>query len=126
MNVVGAVAVVGLFIWLVHVLKLVPLAADAIAVSRRSAAILRDAALDDDAKEAAMQQGAVRLMKLALLLLIGSTAALAAPIGAVWLLESVGIMSVDGVVGILMRWDFLLLASVVGVGAFVALQRRRR
>jgi hypothetical protein len=126
MNVVGAFAVIGLFIWLVHVLKLVTLAADAIAVSRRSAAVMRDAALDDDAKEAALQQGAVRLMKLALLMLVGSAVALAAPMAAVWLLELAGIMSVDGVVAILLRWDVLLLATVVGIGAFVALRKRRR
>jgi hypothetical protein len=126
MNLLGAVIVVGLFIWLLDVLKLVPLATDAIAVSRRATATMRDSALDDEAKETALQQGALRLMKLSALLLVGSVAALAAPMGAIWLLELAGLMSLQGVVAILMRWDFLLLATVVGVAAFIVLQRRKR
>lgn len=126
MSVIGAVVVVGLFVWLVHVLRLVPLAKDAIAISRRSAAIMRDSTLDDDAKESAMQQSAVRLMKLSFMLLVGSAVALAAPMGVIWLLEVAGLVSLDDVVAILLRWDVLVLATVVGIGSFVVLERRKR
>lgn len=126
MSVGGAVVVVGLFVWLVHVLKLVPLAKDAIAISRRSAAIMGDSTLDDDAKETAIQQSAVRLIKLSFLLLVGSAVALAAPMGVIWLLEVVGLVSLDAVVTILLRSDFLVLATVVGIASFVVLERRKR
>jgi hypothetical protein len=125
-SLVGALAVAGLFVWFVRLFKLVTFAQEAIALSRRAASIVRDAALDDDAKEVAIQQSALRLLKLTLLLLVGSVVAVAAPMAAIWLLDLVGLMSLDSVVAILLRWDFLLLATVLGIGGYVLLERRRR
>jgi hypothetical protein len=125
-SVIGALVVVCLFIWLVRLSRLVPFAQEAVALSRRATAIVRDAALDDDAKEAAIQQCALRLAKLSLLLLVFSAVAVAAPMGAIWLLDLAGLMSLDAVVAILLRRDFLLLATVLGVGGYVLLERRGR
>jgi len=126
MNLLGASLVVVLFALLVHVLRLVPRAKEAIVVSRASVDVMRDSALDDDVKEKALQKGAVRLLYLSFVLLTGSTVALAAPLGVIWLLDLLGLLSLETVTATLLRWDFILFATVVGVAAYIFFERRRR
>jgi hypothetical protein len=125
MNLAGAVAVVILFIILVYMVGLVRHAREVIAVSRSSMTVLSDASVDDDAKEKALQKSAIRLFSLLVLMLVGTAISLVAPIGVVWLLDLFGIVSLDAVLAILARWDFIVIASLVGVAAYVALERRR-
>jgi hypothetical protein len=125
MNLTGAVAVVILFIILIYLVGLVRHAREVIAISRSSMTVLRDASLDDDAKQKAFQKNSIRLFILLVLMLVGTAISLVAPIGVVWLFDRFGIVSLDAVLAILARWDFIVIASLVGVAAYVALERRR-
>jgi len=58
-------------------------------------------------------------------MLISFAIALVAPMAVIWLLDVIGFMSFDGVSSMLVRWDFMLGATVLGVGLFVVLIRRR-
>lgn len=88
--------------------------------------VLRDSSLDDGAKERALQRQAVRLFGLLGILAGGSLLALLLPLVGVWLLEALGVASLDRVLSVLERLDFLAGVTVVGVGAYVLLRRRTR
>jgi hypothetical protein len=126
MNYVGSIAVVIMFVVLIYLLRLVRQAQEVLAISRDSMGVLRDASLDDEAKERFFQTSAIRLFRLLVLMLVGTAIALLAPIGVIWLLDLAGIVSLDAVLAILVRWDFIVAATVVGIVAYVLLERRGR
>ena len=123
-DLLGAVLVVVLFVVLLDVLKVVEQARSAIAISRNSMETMRNAELDDDTKERELQKGAIALFRLMLTMLVSFATALVAPMAVVWLLDRAGFMSLDGVSAMLVRWDFMLGATVLGVGLFIILNRR--
>jgi len=118
MNLIAAIFVVLLFIVLLFALGLVERARDVVAIARESARIMGDTALTDDDKEAAIQKNALRMMKLAGALLFGFAITLLAPIGLVWVVGLTGLVSLDATIGILLRWDFMVAATVVGIAAY--------
>lgn len=94
--------------------------------ARESLEILRDPGRDDRAKEKALQRQSGRLLRLLGLLAGGSVLALGLPLLAVWLLELAGLASLEAVLSVLERPDFLIAATVVGTLAYLALRRARR
>ncbi len=124
MNLLGATLVVIVFAILVHLLGLVPRTMEVVARSRESTAVLKDPKLDDDAKEKALQGLAMRLFVLLGFLIVGSAVALLAPVGMIWLLDIAGMVSLDGVLDMLQRWEFLIAATILGVGIYLAVWRR--
>jgi len=123
MNLLGATLVVILFAVLVHVVRLVRWTTEVVAESRESAAVLKNPGLDDEEKEKALQKHAIRLCVLFLLLVLGSAVALLAPVGLIWLMDAAGLISLDGVLDMLQRWDFLAAATVIGSGIYLILRR---
>lgn len=121
----GACLVVAGFVVLAHFVGLIPRTAEVVSRSKESIAVLKDPQLDDDAKEQFMQRNAVALFKLLALLLLGSAIALLAPFAVIWLAEKVGLLSLDSTMEMLLRWDFLLGATVVGFAAFFGMRRLR-
>jgi hypothetical protein len=110
------------------VLELLHLPAHAQSVGHRSrecVGVLRNDALSDREKEAALQQQTKQLFRLLGILGGGSLLALGGPLGAVWLLEQVGVGRFSAVLAILQRLDFLAGTVVVGVLAYVLLARLR-
>lgn len=91
-------------------------------VGRRSIdclAALRDPALDDDAKEKALRRQSLRLFGLLAILVGGSALALGLPLGAVALLELMGMASLERVLAVLQRIDFLAAVTVLGAAAYL-------
>ena len=125
-DVFGAVLVVVLFVVLLDVLKVVDQARSAISISRRSMETMRNSALDDDTKERELQKGALGMFRLMITMLISFSIALVAPMAVIWVLDRSGLMSLHGVSTMLVRWDFMLGATVLGVALFVVLNRRGR
>jgi len=123
MNLLGATLVVIIFAVLVHVVGLLRRTMEVVALSKDSVSVFRNPGLDDEAKEKALQKHAVRLFVLLVLLILGSAVALLAPVGMIWLLGMAGMFSVDGVLDMLQRWDFLIAATVIGVGIYPILRR---
>jgi len=112
-NLLGALIVVAGFVFLLRALKLVPMAMEVTTVSRAALGVVQNPDLDDDAKGERMQQHAKRLFILFLLLTLGAAAALLLPVGLIWLLAQTGLLSYDGVIALLLSWQFLLATTVV-------------
>ncbi len=71
-----------------------------------------------------MQRHARRLFVLFFLLTAGAAAALLLPVGLIWLLGTVGVFSYEGVLAMLLSWQFLLATTVVAV-IVIRLKARR-
>lgn len=125
-DLLGAIVVVVLFVVLLDLLKVVEQARSAIAISQKSMETMRNAELDDDTKERELQKGAIGLFRLMLTMSLSFATSLVAPMALIWLLDLAGFMSLDAVSAMLLRWDFMLGATVLGVGLFVVLNRRDR
>ena len=123
MNLIGASLVVIAFAVLAHYIGLVRWTGEVMLHARQAAAVLQDSALDDLAKEKAMQVAAIQLFKLLGLLILGSLAAVTLPIGAIWLADAGVLLSFDDVLAMLVRWEFLLAATVIGFTVFFLLHR---
>lgn len=93
--------------------------------TRESLEVLRDASLEDRAKEAALRRNSLRLFRLLGLLAGGSLLALGLPLAGVWLLELAGVASLQAVLSTLERPDFLAGATAVGIAAYLAIRRAR-
>lgn len=91
--------------------------------ARESVDVLRDPELDDREKESALQEQSLRLFVLLGILLGGSLLALGLPLLGVWLLELAGVSSLESVLGVLERPDFLLGTVVAGVGGYLIYRR---
>lgn len=91
--------------------------------ARSANEVLQNSALDDFAKEKAVQSVAIEMFKLLGLLSVGSIIAVALPLALVWLAGAAGILSFDAVMAMLVRWEFLLAATVVGTAVFFLLRR---
>lgn len=93
--------------------------------ARQSLDVLRDPSLDDRQKEEALQEQARRLFGLLGILAGGSVLALGLPLAAVWLLELGGVASLEAVLGVLQRLDFLVGTAVAGVLAYLVIRKAR-
>ena len=68
-----------------------------IGASRRSLKIVRTVSLDDNAKEVLLQACSMQLLWLAILIALGTTAAIAAPLAILWACEQLGLISLRSV-----------------------------
>ena len=124
MNLFGAFLVVAGFVFLLKALKLVPHALEVTSVSKAAMGVVQDPKLDDDAKGERMQAHAKRLFVLFFLLTLGAAAALLLPVGVIWLLDRAGLFSYDGVLSVLLSWEFLL-GTTAGATLFVWVRSRK-
>lgn len=84
--------------------------------------VLRDPSLDDNAKERILQHHTLGLFRLFGLLLGGGILALGLPLAVIWLLELAGVTSVEAVLSVLERIEFLASVTVLGAVAFLLLR----
>jgi hypothetical protein len=124
MSLIGSILIVVLFMVLLQVLRLVDRAREAIEVSRISMEIMRDASLGDEEKEVGIQRNALRLFRLLFILAFGFALALMAPVGIIWLLDLSGLLSLSAVLALMVRWDFILVTSVICVIYIVVVAKR--
>ena len=117
--------VVLLFLTLLVLCRVIELSTRAIELARNSMAAIADQALDDETKEKIVQQSALKLFRVLGGLIIGFFVALVAPLGSVYLLQFVGVVSAEAVFMMLLRWEFIALSSVVCVVAFILIKRLR-
>ncbi len=83
-----------------------------IAVSRRSLNIVRTVSLDDNAKEALLQACSLQLLRLAILIALGTTAAIAAPLAILWACEQLGLISLRSVGHVTVSPVFLISSTI--------------
>ncbi|MBK6299330.1 MAG: hypothetical protein IPF48_16210 [Sphingomonadales bacterium] len=94
-------------------LGLVALASEVRHLSQRSLNVLRDALLDDDAKEAAMQANARALFAKFIHLTLGLAFALLVPVALIWGVSLTGIVSFETVMAVSLTWPFLLAGGIL-------------
>jgi hypothetical protein len=124
-NVAAALFLVAGFLAVARVLRMVPHAREVMARSRAAARDLRDPALDELAREKAVQGHALRLAWLFVLLVATSGTALAIPVGVVYALEQTGLVQLPEVLDITLDPIFLIGVTVaVLVWTFVRRPRR--
>lgn len=87
--------------------------------------VLQNASMSDREKEAALQKQAGRLFGLLGILLGGSALALGGPIAGIWVLDQMGIGSLNTVLSILQRLDFLAGTVIGGVLLYVIVSQLR-
>lgn len=122
----AAIFLVIAFIWILKISRIVENSARVVSITRNSIADLRNPALDDDAKEAAMQTHAKHLFGLFFLITIAGASAVLAPLGVIWVLDRFDLLSLDGVVGVTLSWQFLLASTLVISLLLFAARRSRQ
>lgn len=123
MNVVLAVFVVVAFAFTIERLSLPDRAREVVRRSSDSLEVLRNPALTDATKEVRLRRESVSLFRLLGLLVGGSLLAIALPLLVVWLLAKVGVSSLDAVLSVLERIDFLATVTVAGTVLYLAYRR---
>ena len=118
MDLAGALLVIVVFAFLLHVVRLVPKTKEVISIGQQAIATLRNAALSDDEKERKMQQDSLRLLRLLFVLISRSLLALLLPLALIWLSGLAGLFSFEGVLGMFMRWDFILGSTALGIATY--------
>lgn len=111
-SVAAAFIVLG-FAMILSRLGLVALASEVRHLSQRSLNVLRDALLDDDAKEAAMQANARALFAKFIHLTLGLAFALLVPVALIWGVSLTGIVSFETVMAVSLTWPFLLAGGIL-------------
>jgi hypothetical protein len=101
------------FVALARRLGLVTRPFEVIATSKEAYRVFMDSTLNDDVKEAIMQQSAKTLARQFVFISAASVAAAAAPLGVVWLLADVGLVSLTAVVGALLSWKVLFTGTLM-------------
>lgn len=117
---IAAALAVIVFAVLLHVLGIVARTKTVVAIGRQATATMRDTSLSDRAKEEQMQRSSLQLFRLLALLVFGTLMAIAAPLGLVWLAGLAGLLSLDAVLEIFLRWDFILGSTILGVATYAA------
>ncbi len=119
----AAIFVVIGFAILIEVFNLVELSQKAIAEARVATATLRDPTISDEIKESALQRSTIRLFKFFGGITLSGLGSLVIPLGIVWLVSRTGLFNFDAVIALLERWDFIVAATVIGIGTYILLSR---
>ena len=101
------------FVALVRRFGLVTRPLEVVATSRQAYRVLTDSTLNDDVKEAILQQSAKTLARHFVFTCAASLSAVAAPLGVVWVLAAVGLVSLKAVAEALFSWPVLLSGTLL-------------
>lgn len=119
MTVLAAVIMVTSFAIAFRLLKLWPVVAQMIVMTRSAAAVIADRGLDDDIKEREIRTASKRLMGRFVEITARTAVLLAVPAVTLLGFDVLGLAPLDEVVAFLLRWDVVLAAMIamVAVGA---------
>lgn len=95
------------------------IAADAAGTARDALGVMRDPALDEDAKERLVQRGAVALMGKAALLTAVSAAILALPFLLLLFFHAAELAPLDDTLALAASWRMIALAAALGAAAWL-------
>lgn len=123
-NLILALLVVAAFAGIVEWTRITTDVQDAVRGAQGTYSVLSDPSLTDDQKESRLRQEAPRLFGLLGRIVFGSFLALGLPLGALWALDRLGLISFSEVLAILVRFDFLLAVSALGILALWWMRRR--
>ena len=95
------------------------IAADAAGTAREALGVMRDPALDEEAKERLVQRGAVALMGKAALLTAVSAAILALPFLLLLFFHAAELAPLDDTLALAASWRMIALAAALGAAAWL-------
>lgn len=117
---VAAVALsAALFAAALRLSRIERVSADALAIARAALAVMRDAALDEEAKERLVQRRAVELVGKAALLTATGGAILALPFLLLLLFHAAGLAPLEDTLALAASWPMIALAAALGVAAWL-------
>ena len=123
---IGAAIIVVGFIICMRLFKLVEMSLDVISISKMAVADVQNSEMDDDAKELALQAGAIKLFKLFFLLTLGGALALITPTALVWSLELMHVLTLEAVFNAALSWEFIVASTILAVAALRGSLSRKR
>jgi len=98
--------------------RVMPVAAAALLTAQSALRVMRDPAIDDDAREAAIQTAALKLIGTFASIFFRSAAAVVASMAPIYLADFLGLAASESVIGFLSRWDVILGASLIITGFY--------
>ena len=125
MELLGGLLVVLGFLGLAKAFGLVERNLKVIEISKSAASAISDKNLDDLQKEKALQKHARELLILLVLIIAISALSIGLPLGFIWLLDSLNLVSFDGVIKTIAS-PWFILASVAITLLVIFLNRRRK
>ncbi len=114
-----AAASIGVFLLVFWLAGIVSTARRAIATTRNAMLAMRDPALDELARERAVQAAAIRLVVASGSLILRSLLALAAAIIPILAADWAGIVPQTAMLAFMERWDVIVIATVVVTLSYV-------
>jgi hypothetical protein len=121
-----ALLVVVAFAFIVERTRLPAHVGDAVRRARGSYSVLSDRSMTDGEKERRLREEAFRLFVLLGRICFGSLLALGLPLGVLWVLDRMGLISLSEVLGVLMRLEFLISVGAIGMLTAWWVGRRHR
>ncbi len=118
MNLAGALACVILFGLLLHFTRIIPNSRAVIARARESIGVMRDPALDDHAREKAIQAHSLGMFALLGKLCLGAVIALGVPVILLWLVARAGWLDFDAVMALMLDPWFIAATVVIAIVGF--------
>ena len=129
MSVLAACLSLVVFMILLRVLRVDSNAVEAIAISRRATAVLRNPCLSDDVKEKRARRYSLRLLARFFGIAIPGVIAGGAAFAVLMLMEALNIATLDDSTAVLTDWKFValvLVASFLTLGVVAVWRRRGR
>ena len=97
--------------------------AGALTTTQGAITVMRDASLNDEAREKAVRRASLQLMGAFASILVRGALTLMASILPLWLASLAGLAETEEVMHFLSRWDVIVIASVVSTVGFVIWMR---
>lgn len=113
MIVATAAASISVFLVAFWLSGVVPASASALAIARGALGAMRDAGLDDAAREKVVQRASLRLIGTFVSILVRAAVAIGASLLPIWLADVAGLAANEQVIDFLSRWDVIAIASIV-------------
>jgi hypothetical protein len=119
----GAVMLVIGVVALTKVFRLFPIALQAVHTSRSALVVMTDPDCGDERKESLLQGYSVSLLRSCVDLLIRGIGSIALPVGLLWTLECVGLLSLEAVLDLTRSWSFLLGGAIATTATLWLLEK---
>lgn len=119
----GIIVVLG-FVVLLKLFGLIERSKRVISIAKSSVTVMQDKEMDDLAKEKAMQKNATDLLVLFLIITVLSALAVALPFVLVWIMELIGLVTINEVIELTLSWEFILVAFVLSVAYFWLIRKK--
>ena len=105
--------------------RIVPVSRDALKVAMAGLGAMTDSELDDASKEVAVRRAGLASIGAAFNIFWRFVLALAAAAAPIFLADAIGLVPRDAVFGLMLRWDYIIIVSVVAIALSEIVRRRR-